>query len=223
MAYVLSTKDNFYNEELAYDVMGNIVSLRRTHGSAGYSTNFKYTYLGNQLTKVVDGVNSARNNTFGYDGNGNGISNSRLGITSIQYNYLNLPNKFTKGSENLLYTYNATGVKLTKTLGTNETQYVGGIQYKNGVLEFIQTEEGFAGMGNSITAGLGVGPATIGGTYGGTQGNSFSDFGSMTSTNSRPYKTYGGGQSSQYPGISVGGKVSVGSTIDATRTWILKF
>ena len=41
-----------------------------------------------------------------------------------------------------MYTYDATGVKLTKTLGTNETQYVGGIQYKNGVLEFIQTEEG---------------------------------------------------------------------------------
>ena len=76
----------------------------------------------------------------------------------------------------------------------------------------------FAGMGNLITAGLGVGPATIGGTYGGTQGNSFSNFGSTTSTNSRPNKTYGGGQSSQYTGISVGGKVSVGSTIDATRT-----
>lgn len=97
--------------------MGNIDSLRRTNGSAAYSTNFKYTYLGNQLTKFVDGVNSARNNTFGYDGNGNRILNSRLGITSIQYNYLNLPNKFTKGSENVLYTYDATGVKFDQDLG----------------------------------------------------------------------------------------------------------
>lgn len=81
----------------------------------------------------------------------------------------------------------------------------------------------FAGMGNSTTAGLGIGPAAIGGSYGGTQGNSFSDFGTQTITTPRPYNSYSGGQSSQYPGIGVGGKVGVGATLDATRTWILKF
>lgn len=32
--------------------------------------------------------------------------------------------------------------KLTKELGTAKTDYVNGIQYKNGQIEFIQTEEG---------------------------------------------------------------------------------
>ncbi len=64
----------------------------------------------------------------------------------------------------------------------------------------------FAGMGNSITADLGVGPVTIGSTYGGSQGKKISDCGTMTPENSRPYKSYNGGQSSQYPGGGVGGK-----------------
>jgi len=38
--------------------------------------------------------------------------------------------------------YDGTGQKLTKTLGSVVTQYVDGIQYENGVLKFIQTEEG---------------------------------------------------------------------------------
>lgn len=48
----------------------------------------------------------------------------------------------TKGTENLMYSYDAAGRKLTKTLGSAVTQYVDGIQYENGVLKFIQTEEG---------------------------------------------------------------------------------
>ena len=43
----------------------------------------------------------------------------------------------------LAYTYDATGKKLTKQLGTAAaTHYVDGIQYKGGAIEFIQTEEG---------------------------------------------------------------------------------
>lgn len=42
-------------------------------------------------------------------------------------------------------------------------------------------------MESSITAGLGVGTVRTGGSYGGTQGNNFSDFGSKTSTNLRSY------------------------------------
>ena len=83
----------------------------------------------------------------------------------------------------------------------------------------------FAGMGNSVTAGLGIGPVAVGGSYGGTQGNSFFNMGKPADETSRSYRTYGGGQSSQYPGIGVNitGKVSVGATIDATRTWVVKF
>ncbi|MCW8309618.1 hypothetical protein K7A41_00055, partial [Sphingobacterium sp. InxBP1] len=76
-----ANKAGYYDEELAYDVMGNIDSLRRRNGTgSGWYNNFKYTYSGNQLTKVTDAGTAARTNTFSYDANGNGITNSRLGI-----------------------------------------------------------------------------------------------------------------------------------------------
>jgi len=138
-----ANKTSFYDEELAYDVMGNIDTLRRRNGTGtGWYNHFKYTYSGNKLTKVTDAGTASRTNNFTYDVNGNGITNSRLGITKIDYNYLNLPSKLTKGTENLMYSYDASGRKLTKTLGSAVTQYVDGIQYENGVLKFIQTEEG---------------------------------------------------------------------------------
>lgn len=135
-------KSGFYDEELRYDNMGNIDSLRRTNGSKTWSNNFKYTYSGHKLSKVTDAVTSSRTNSFAYDVNGNATTNTRLGITKIAYNYLNLPVKFTKGPENLVYKYNALGQKLTKELGATKTDYVNGIQYKNGTIDFIQTEEG---------------------------------------------------------------------------------
>ncbi len=141
-AYSATGKVNFHNEELAYDNMGNIDTLRRTNGGTGWSNHFKYHYTGNRLKSVADAGSAGMDNGYTYDENGNGKSNSRLGITDIEYNYLNLPSKYTKGSQNLLYTYDATGRKLTKQLGTSVTQYVDGIQYKDGAIEFIQTEEG---------------------------------------------------------------------------------
>ncbi|MBD1435005.1 RHS repeat-associated core domain-containing protein [Sphingobacterium sp. DN00404] len=141
-AYTASNKNNWFNEELAYDVMGNIDTLRRTNGGTGWYKHFKYSYTGNRLNSVADAGSANRGNSFIYDANGNAKTNTRLGITDIEYNYLNLPKKFVKGSQQLVYTYDATGKKLKKTLGSAVTDYVDGIQYKNGVLEFIQTEEG---------------------------------------------------------------------------------
>jgi len=141
-AYSATGKVNLFNEELAYDNMGNIDSLRRTSGNTNWYNQFKYSYAGNQLTSVADAGTAGLNNSYTYDVNGNIAKNSRLGITKIDYNYLNLPIKFTKGSQNLLYTYDGTGKKLWKQLGASVTDYVDGIQYKDGVIEFIQTEEG---------------------------------------------------------------------------------
>ncbi|WP_257667188.1 DUF6443 domain-containing protein [Parapedobacter tibetensis] len=141
-AYSATGKVNFFNEELAYDNMGNIDTLRRTNGGTGWSNHFKYHYTGNRLDNVADAGSAGMENGYTHDANGNGKSNLRLGITDIEYNYLNLPSKYTKGSQNLLYTYDAMGRKLTKQLGTSVTQYVEGIQYKDGAIEFIQTEEG---------------------------------------------------------------------------------
>ncbi|WP_343320906.1 RHS repeat domain-containing protein [Sphingobacterium multivorum] len=138
-----ANKKNFYDEELVYDDLGNIDSLRRRNGSSStWYNDFKYSYSGNQLLSIADGGSAARNNTFVYDGNGSAVSNLRLGITKIEYNYLNLPKKLIKGTDTLYYSYDATGQKLTKKLRNAVTQYIDGIQYKNGTIEFIQTEEG---------------------------------------------------------------------------------
>ncbi|WP_447768541.1 DUF6443 domain-containing protein [Sphingobacterium faecium] len=135
-------KEGFYDEELRYDNMGNIDSLRRTSGSKTWSNNFKYTYSGHKLSKVTDAATPSRTNSFAYDVNGNATTNTRLGITKIEYNFLNLPVRLIKGVDTLMYKYDGLGQKLTKKLGVAKTDYVNGIQYKNGSIEFIQTEEG---------------------------------------------------------------------------------
>ena len=69
-------------------------------------------------------------------------------ITNITYNHLNLPITITfTGSRTITFMYDAGGNKLRKTVvqsGTTQyTQdYVGGIEYRNGVLEAIYHAEG---------------------------------------------------------------------------------
>jgi len=68
------------------------------------------------------------------------------GITGITYNYLNLPDRVTMDSGYVAYTYDAAGMKLKKEAknGANikTTDYVGGIQYADGTLDFLQHAEG---------------------------------------------------------------------------------
>jgi RHS repeat-associated protein len=130
------TSDEGFNESLSYDVMGNISSLARN--PMGTNT---YTYSGNQLSSISGFVNGS----FGYDVNGNQISDGAKGVT-LAYNYLNLPQTITKAStsEVMTNTWLASGVKLKKVTGGLTRDYVGGIEYNNGSIEFIQTEEGRA-------------------------------------------------------------------------------
>ncbi|WP_367118544.1 hypothetical protein [Chryseobacterium sp.] len=53
------------------------------------------------------------------------------GISSIQYNYLNLPKQITQNSKVTHYTYRADGVKVKKLFGDIETDYLDGFQYKS--------------------------------------------------------------------------------------------
>ena len=69
-------------------------------------------------------------------------SDSGKGI-GITYNHLNLPETVTKGSENIVYLYDASGVKLKKTVGSHTTAYTGTAVYKDGKLEFINHAEGY--------------------------------------------------------------------------------
>ncbi|NML59089.1 DUF6443 domain-containing protein [Chryseobacterium cheonjiense] len=139
-----------YFEKLEYDINGNITRLKRSEGLAAGSTtammidNLKYDYTGNRLTKVTEeqiGNNNgypyvATPNTIQYDnglaaGSGNMTSHLDKGISSIQYNYLNLPQKITQNAKVTDYLYRADGVKLRKLFGDIETNYLDGFQYKS--------------------------------------------------------------------------------------------
>ena len=124
---------------ISYDNLGNITSLKR-----GTATAYGYTYNGNQLSSV-SGVTTS---SYVYDVNGNANHDGRTGAT-LTYNLLNLPQTAADGANiNLTYTYDAGGQKLRKVSTasgvTTNTDYISGIQYTNGAIAFIQTEEGRA-------------------------------------------------------------------------------
>jgi len=94
----------------------------------------------------------AATTTYQFDGNGNLGSNANISNNgqnkSYTYNLLNLPKIITIAAGTPTFNYDATGNKLRKVSilsgTTTTTDYIGGIQYKNGALDFIQTEEGKA-------------------------------------------------------------------------------
>jgi len=74
------------------------------------------------------------------------------GITSITYNYLNLPQTITfNHSDKIDYLYNAAGQKVKKTvtqyltnsMEVKEVDYLDGYQYAGGVLQFFPHGEGY--------------------------------------------------------------------------------
>jgi RHS repeat-associated protein len=135
------------DESIGYDVMGNIISMARHNGSV-LKIGF-YNYTGNQLTDVSGGALATGN--YAYDGNGNSTTDGRLGV-AVTYNHLNLPTIFYKPGLHFAYTYDANGKKLQCwNVGSSiTTDYVDGIVYTNGTIDFIQTEEGRA-LNNSGT------------------------------------------------------------------------
>ncbi|WP_245365479.1 DUF6443 domain-containing protein [Chryseobacterium scophthalmum] len=133
-----------YFEIADYDLNGNMLHLKRSEGMlAGASIatvidNLKYDYTGNRLTKVTDEQQNpsgypflAVPNTITYDDNGNMKSHLDKGISSIQYNYLNLPKQITENAQVTNYVYRADGAKVKKLFGDIETNYLDGFQYKS--------------------------------------------------------------------------------------------
>ncbi|WP_153395301.1 DUF6443 domain-containing protein [Chryseobacterium vaccae] len=138
-----------YFEIPEYDLNGNITRLKRSAALQTGSTaavvidDLRYDYTGNKLTKVTDAQQNssgypylASPGTIGYDndngaGNGNMTSHPDKGISSIQYNYLNLPKQITQNSNLTQYTYRADGVKVKKLFKNLETHYLDGFQYKS--------------------------------------------------------------------------------------------
>jgi len=118
------------------------VSLTRAGTGNGTLT---YTYTnGNQLSSI----GGFKAGSYVYDGNGNVTTDGPRAAT-IGYNMLNLPQTVTATTPavNIAYTYDADGNKLRKVSGTTTvttTDYIDGIQYTNGAIAFLQTEEGRA-------------------------------------------------------------------------------
>ncbi|UTX50274.1 DUF6443 domain-containing protein [Chryseobacterium sp. MA9] len=151
--------NNFYNEEIAYDLNGNITRLQRNmKGSSNtveYIDNIYYTYSGNRLISASDVTQNFNGyptggNQIGYDNNGNMVNQLDKGISSIQYNYLNLTKQITQNSKAINYYYRADGVKIKKSgpAGSN-TDYLDGFQYTEGSIKFVQTSEGYFNFENN--------------------------------------------------------------------------
>ena len=83
-----------------------------------------------------------------YDKNGNMVADLNKGITHIDYNYLNLPERVELSSGTVIhYGYDATGVKHRKIVddgSPDTTHYAGPFHYANSTLQFLQHAEGRA-------------------------------------------------------------------------------
>jgi RHS repeat-associated protein len=163
-AWSTPANSGFQETGFNYDLNGNITTLQRNDKRAtGWMDNLAYTYTGNQLMRVTDTGDDfagfmdgqpGTGNDYTYDVNGNmtrdlnkGIGTSLSDATNIiAYNFLNLPETVTKGTNSIRYIYDATGRKLaqTTTFGTRvkTTDYAGEFVYEDDNLQFINHEEG---------------------------------------------------------------------------------
>ncbi|MDR2954995.1 MAG: hypothetical protein LBV43_07935 [Prevotella sp.] len=173
-------------QNVTYDKHGNMKTMqlygRKQDWTLGLVDNLTMTYTGNQLTKAEDAIatiSRSESNDFKnysnvateYAYNKNGAMNKDLnkGITSIQYNSLNLPRmmdiKSPLAEARNEYLYSAGGVKLKVTqkwnpnfstapvIGsvitvsaltqTKTTDYVGNKVYEDGVLKRILVDGGY--------------------------------------------------------------------------------
>jgi RHS repeat-associated protein len=124
----------------------------------GYAANSNRLLSVHDQSNKLDGFKDGNLTgvDFEYDGNGNMTIDRNKKIISIKYNHLNLPTtiNFENGSV-INYFYNAVGVKVVKTVGVviapqevelTETYYLGGFQYKNQLLTFFPTSEGYVNV-----------------------------------------------------------------------------
>jgi RHS repeat-associated protein len=172
---------NYSLNNLGYDANGNIINMTLYGYNIGGSSpinELTYSYLNSDASNKLMGVTDAvDNNTtqlgnfhynpatkqstdYNYDGNGNLTQDNNKAISTITYNYLNLPQLVHfSGQGNIAYTYDADGTKLAKvttdSLARHSTTilYIGPFVYQQtdtitnpggglDSLQFIGNEEG---------------------------------------------------------------------------------
>ena len=143
---------------IKYDENSNITQLSRLWNNV-LVDSLRYTYRGNQLANVVDLTTSTvgfKNGTtistgikYTYDANGNMLRDGSKSIGTgtnapIKYNLLDLVQEVFVNAKTVKYTYDATGEKLIRDVGTTEKNtYAGIFEYdKNGVVTRIETPHG---------------------------------------------------------------------------------
>lgn len=153
-----------HRETMDYDHNGNVLSLYRNNEKGSPMDWLKYNYgdsisRSNQLRSVTDqGIitkgfrdRNTSGDDYGYDGNGNLISDKNKGIDSIQYNpYLDVTEEIVKSSgERVKYFYDADGIKLAEEIYSSGSQtpvkrldYIGPLVYENDTLKFVVHDEG---------------------------------------------------------------------------------
>jgi RHS repeat-associated protein len=117
--------------------------LLRVFDATANPIGFKDDTNGLSINQDID-----ENPDYAYDANGNMTKDDNKGITNITYNHLNLPFIIYFADDNkITYLYNAIGQKLSKTVlqagAITTTDYLGGFQYKNEVLQFFPHAEGY--------------------------------------------------------------------------------
>jgi len=155
--------ENYGIAGINYDRNGNITQLQRngkTGGSFGLMDNLSYTYSGNRLTSVNDGVSGNNEVDFvkrgsgGYTYYANGAlkSDENEQITNITYNtYLNLPEEINLSDGRWIrYTYDGDGELIRTQYSTGEYwEYVDGsggvpLVFKNGQPYQVSVPDGRA-------------------------------------------------------------------------------
>jgi len=164
-----------------YDLNGNIYTLKRNGLTAmnyivGKIDELTYTYDGNKLIGVDDNISTnyysgdfldnsqyysfTHQPEFTYDKNGNLTKDVNKGITSIAYNYINLPVSINKTTGNRIeYTYDAAGNKRSQLLYVNgtcvkTTSFYGNFVYENGYPAWVTYDEGRIALNNNGTANI---------------------------------------------------------------------
>jgi RHS repeat-associated protein len=148
------TNENYSLNSVSYDGNGNILTLSRngfkSNSTFGLVDNLVYGYStnSNKILKVDDLSNETASfedvagNDYSYSLDGSLTSDANKGISVIEYNYLKLPRRIVKGAVTILYQYDTSGKKLKETIGSQVTDYVGNLIYKNGVLYQLGHDEG---------------------------------------------------------------------------------
>ncbi|UJH66380.1 DUF6443 domain-containing protein [Allomuricauda sp. SCSIO 65647] len=153
-----ASSSNYNVSSITYDKNGNLSTLTRNGWQNGSYTDMDvldYHYHNSEVSNRLYKVRDDGNNSYGfkdstvdsqdywYDANGNMTQDDNKGISGISYNHLNLPTSISINSGNIQYIYDATGIKLKKTVGSTTTEYAGNYVYENGTLQFFNHDEGY--------------------------------------------------------------------------------